>query len=335
MEENKEILNGTETVEEVETALPEELETLEGTGVEASETVAPITKKKGKITPKKILKIAVDVIMYLFIAICVFGVVVSVMSKKDSDGTATIFGYQTRFVQSASMEKCSATDVSKYDIQDIPVKSAVFIEAAPTDANVEKRKAKLAKWCKDLRVGDVLTFRYYYPVRQVVITHRIVKIEKNADNEGYTITLKGDNKDVKSKNPADTMEQIIDTSQIGDMGYYNDIIGKVVGQSYVVGLFIYALKTPVGIVCIVILPCVLIILYQIFRIAGVFNEEKREKQKERDRQIKEKEEKQESEIEALKRQLELLQQSAMFAQQPQSQPQSQPQPTDGEPKDLE
>ncbi|MBG0762707.1 hypothetical protein IY230_03655, partial [Acholeplasma laidlawii] len=45
--------------------------------------------------------------------------------KKNSDDAATVFGYQFRIVQSASMENHESVDTSNYKIKDIKVKSVV------------------------------------------------------------------------------------------------------------------------------------------------------------------------------------------------------------------
>ena len=84
-------------------------------------------------TFKKVWSIVSNVLLYLFIAICLIGVILTITAKKDEDGTATIFGMQMRLVISPSMEKCDATDVSDFEIKDIPVNSMVFIEVVPTD----------------------------------------------------------------------------------------------------------------------------------------------------------------------------------------------------------
>jgi hypothetical protein len=218
-------------------------------------------------------------------AIVMFVLVISITSKKDSDGTATVFGYQLRFVQSDSMEECELTDVSKFEIKSIRVKSCVFVDVAP-ESEEEK-----AEWYKSLKVGDVLTFKYVYS-RQETITHRIVNIEEKITG-GYIITLEGDNKNAET----DLMQQTIDTSLTDSPNY---IIGKVTGQSYVLGLLVYAFKTPVGIVCLIIIPCLIIIAFEVIRLVKVFGKDKKEK-------LQAEKKKQDDEIEELKRQLAELQ----------------------------
>lgn len=232
---------------------------------------------------KSALKISGSVLLYLIIAVALFVLVVSVSAKKDVDGTATVFGKQLRFVQSDSMESCEQTDVSGYKIKSIPVKSCVFIEVVPEE------EEKQAEWYKNLSVGDVLTFKYVY-TRQETITHRIVDI-KEKESGGYLITLMGENAD------SNLLSQTIDTSLIDSPNY---IIGKVTGQSYLLGLAVYALNTPVGLICFIIIPCLIIIAFEVMRLIKVFGKDKKEK-------IKAERQKQADEIEELKRQLAALQ----------------------------
>ena len=88
-------------------------------------------EKKPKI--KKVLRVTGDVALFFIILFALFALVLSIASKKDSDGTATVFGYQLRFVRSDSMDKCELTDVSGYRIKSIPVKSCIFVQVAPED----------------------------------------------------------------------------------------------------------------------------------------------------------------------------------------------------------
>ena len=66
-------------------------------------------------------------------------------------------------------------------------------------------------------------------------------------------------------------------------------------------MLVYAFRSPVGIVCLIIIPCVIIIIMQVLRLARVFGAEKKEPTE----TAKDKE----NEIEDLKRQIELLKQS--------------------------
>lgn len=234
-----------------------------------------------------VLKIIGNVLLYALLVFCLFAVIVATVSKKSTDGAATVFGYQLRIVRSDSMEESEFTDVSKFEIKSLPVKTLLFIECVPTDGE------EAEKWYGDLREGDVLTFRYVY-TSQETITHRITKIEKK-ELGGYIFYLQGDNKSGEYS----TLTQRIDTSDVESPNY---VLGKVTGQSFLLGLLLYALKTPVGIVCIVILPCLIVIGLEIARIVSVLNSDKKEKERaERESRL--------NEIEELKKQLELLKKS--------------------------
>ena len=262
----------------------------------------------------RVLQIAGDVLFCLIIAFALFVLIISVSAKRDADGTANVFGYQLRFVRSGSMEKCDQTDVSGYKIKSIPVKSCVFIKKAPAP---EDQQA-LNEWCSALSVGDVLTFQYSKygaaNIQDKVITHRIVKIEPKEG--GYIITLEGDNKN----DTGSVGQQVIDTTKADGLDY---IIGKVEGQSYFLGLCVYALKSPVGLIFIIIVPCMIIIAYEVIKIITVLNKDKK------DRQQQEKTAK-EDEIALLRKQLEELQKSGVTAETPRQNADAETEPSDGE-----
>ena len=237
---------------------------------------------------KKILRIVANVLLGIFLAVSVFAVVLTIVSKKDADGAAEIFGYQMRIVTSESMGKSPETDVSKYEIGSIPIKSMVFIQVEPED------EAEAEKWYADIKVGDVLTFKYTYS-KQVVITHRVVSKEP-IEGGGYIIELEGDNKSGDQQ----LLRQTINTTKQSSSTNY--IIGKVTGQSYLLGLLITTMQTPLGIVLLIILPCFVIIILEVVRIVGAISAEKKERYK------KESDEKSE-EIEELKRKLAELENS--------------------------
>ena len=211
---------------------------------------------------KRILRIALSVVQYFFIALCVVAVIIVIVGKKDAnDGAITVFGHQMRTVLTGSMEKSEQTDVSGFDIKSIPRKAMVFIETVPEDP------AEAKAWYDGLREGDVLTFRYVYSTSEV-ITHRIV--EREAVEGGWIITLEGDNNSAEYGGD----QQVIDTTT--DRGLAtNYVIGKVVHVSPVFGWFISSVKEPLGMALIIILPCLLIIVLEAVKIARVLGEEKR------------------------------------------------------------
>lgn len=234
---------------------------------------------KGKTL--KIAKIVANVLLYALLIGCLLLLMIAISSKKDTDGAATVFGKQIRLIRSSSMEECDGVDVSEFEIGSLPIKTMIIVDTVPQD------ETQANAFYRSLKVGDVLSFRYVY-TSQETITHRITAIEEKQDG-GFLITLKGDN----SASETATGEQIIDTSLTDSPNY---VIGKVTGKSYVLGLIVYALKTPVGIVCIVIVPSFIVIAMEVIRILSVVNESKREK-------AKAEETKKQTEIDELKRQL--------------------------------
>ena len=240
---------------------------------------------------KKGLTIALNVLLYILLAVALFSVIMAIVSKKDPDGAATVFGHQVRIVQSESMEESEFTDVSDYKIKSLPLKSILLIKVVPTDAD------KAEEFYANIKKGDVLTFRYVYD-RQVTITHRVIEDPEKKETGGYIIRLEGDNKD--SDDPAVLDTQVIDTSLAETSPNY--IIGKVVGSSPLLGKFIYMLTLPVGVVCLIIVPALIVIVLEVIHIVNVLSEEKRKKMLEESK-------KKEDEIEELKRQLAILSQA--------------------------
>lgn len=238
-----------------------------------------MSKKK---VVKRLAVITANVLLYTFLIVCLIGVTLTVTAKRDEDGTSTIFGVQMRYVLTESMEECEATDVSDFDIKSIPQKSMIFIDVVPRDP------VDALEWYADLEEGDVLTFKYVYTTQET-ITHRIIDIDEKKDGTGYIITLRGDN----VSEDGEAMTQVIDTSKTNSPNY---VIGKVTGQSYFLGILVHALKSPIGMVFIIILPAAIILFLEILKIVRVLTREKREKENM-------KFEEQKNELEELKRRL--------------------------------
>jgi hypothetical protein len=278
-------------------------------------------EKKSKSKVKKIFNVIGNIVTYLFIAVCILAVIATITAKKSPDGGMNMFGYQMRVVVSQSMEWPQGTTFEKLGLETeedskikslndlaikaIPLRSMVFVSVVPQ----EKQQADL--WYSNLRVGDVLTFQYgeYGKIngQLPIITHRITKIQA-VPTGGYRIELKGDNKGLTSEtqsSSADTSTQVIYTSD----GSVNYVIGKVVGHSHLLGSIITIVQKPVGIVCIVIIPCVIIIILEIIKMSSVISGEKKKKLQEEIELQQAEKERQDNEIELLKQQLAALQQA--------------------------
>lgn len=236
---------------------------------------------------KKLGKIAADFVVYLFLALCIFSVVITVLSKRDADGAAEVFGYQMRIVTSDSMAACEYTDVSGFEIKSIPIRSMIFVKTMP------KNSAEADEWYRSLKAGDVLTFRYVYTT-QVTITHRVVSVTEKEG--GFIIELAGDN----TNSEGGQLYQTIDTSIPHNTNY---VIGKVIGQSYAMGVVLNFLRQPAAIILLIILPCFLIIVFEVAKIVRLLNTDK--KQNEREQMAKK-----DDELEALRRRLAELENQA-------------------------
>lgn len=234
-----------------------------------------------KAKMKKTGKIILDTLQYFFLVLCILSVIITLSSNRDQDGAAEVFGYQMRVVASDSMAKCELTDVSDFEIKDIPLRSMVFVKVIPDDP------AEAEAFYRDLEVGDVLTFRYVYTT-QVTITHRITSIEEK-DTGGFIIRLAGDNKNSEDGQ----LEQVIDTSVPNNTNY---VIGKVTGQSKLFGFVMSFLMQKIAIVLIIIVPCAAIILFEILKITKVLGADKKEREREEREQ-------QERELNELRRKL--------------------------------
>ena len=257
-----------------------------------------------KVNYNKLFRIAVNAFLCTFLAISICSLFLTVVSKRETDGAAEIFGYQMRIVTSDSMAKCEYTDVSAYKIKDIPIRSMIFVEAVPDDP------IQADAWYRALKVGDVLTFRYVYTT-QVTITHRITSITEK-ETGGFVIELAGDNKTSASNQ----MYQTIDTSIPNNTDY---VIGKVTGQAYLFGLIMSFLMQPIGIVMIIIIPCVIIMVLEVIKIVRVFSSDKRKKERE--------------EAEKIEKELEELRSKLAALENAKAEPQAEPE-TDAEPETV-
>lgn len=210
-----------------------------------------------KAQAKKVLDIIFNAILYTFLIVCVVSVLLTVLSKKDRDGAADVFGYQFRLVETNSMG-AGNTDVSKYDIKSIPQDSLVIIKIVPEGEEAAK------KWYDSLEEGDVLTFRYNDYGGQKTITHRIDE-KKPLDDGSYELVLKGDN--------VNGGTQTVYTDGRDDFNY---VIGKVTFSSYALGLVMRFLSGPISLIAI-ILVCFIIIIIEMVRIINALNADRRQR----------------------------------------------------------
>lgn len=103
---------------------------------------------------------------------------------------------------------------------------------------------------EDLEKGDIITFDSTdYRYSGVTVTHRILDIEKTSSGE-YLFTTKGDNNNTQ------------DSSRIN----FDAIYGKVLFVIPKIGYIQYYLSSILGWVAIIIVPAVMIIGYDIYKL---------------------------------------------------------------------
>ncbi len=103
---------------------------------------------------------------------------------------------------------------------------------------------------EDLKKGDIITFNSTdYRYTGVLVTHRIVGIEKTSSGD-YLFITKGDNNNTQ------------DSSRIS----FNEIYGRVLFRIPKIGYIQYYLSSILGWVAIIIVPAVMIIGYDIYKL---------------------------------------------------------------------
>ncbi|HIR59442.1 MAG TPA: signal peptidase I [Candidatus Onthousia excrementipullorum] len=103
---------------------------------------------------------------------------------------------------------------------------------------------------EDLKKGNIITFNSTdYRYSGVLVTHRIVDIEKTTSGE-YLYTTKGDNNNTQ------------DSSRIG----FDEIYGRVLFRIPKIGYIQYYLSSILGWVAIIIVPAIMIIGYDIYKL---------------------------------------------------------------------
>ena len=133
---------------------------------------------------------------------------------------------------------------------------------------------------EDLEKGDIITFNSTdYRYSGVLVTHRIFDIEKTSSGE-YLFTTKGDNNNTQ------------DSSRIS----FDEIYGRVLFRIPKIGYIQYYLSSVLGWVAIIIVPAVIIIGYDIYKLIktlrsndnGSTKSENKEKKKKKIKKEKEK-----------------------------------------------
>ena len=103
---------------------------------------------------------------------------------------------------------------------------------------------------EDLKKDDIITFNSTdYRYSGVLVTHRIIDIEKTTNGE-YLYTTKGDNNNTQ------------DSSRIS----FDEIYGRVLFRIPKIGYVQYYLSSILGWVAIIVVPAIMIIGYDIYKL---------------------------------------------------------------------
>lgn len=190
-------------------------------------------KKKGRIG--KITSVVLGAIVVLLIVLQVVGQ----STAKNNHGVMRYGNYQSLRVLTDSMEPTYKVD------------TMVFVKRV----DPKTLKGPSSEGALD---GDVITFvrnyhgSYDLPGDKRIVTHRIHRIEVQADGRVYFRTL-GDNIHAK-----ECPESGCTLEARGDWVRDTDILGKVVGQSMVLGKFSVLLANPIFMLVFAMVPLLIV-----------------------------------------------------------------------------
>ncbi len=211
----------------------------------------------------------------LIVVVGILIITVTLAGTKTDTGV-DLFGYSFMNVLSGSMEG----DPTDYEIETIATGSMVVMQAVPTDEDDKQT------FIASLQVGDVITFLSIDGASiGELVTHRIIDIsEEVVDGEvTYVFTTQGD------ANPDSVTETVTVTT----------LKGKIVGVSDTLGFIYNTFMNSTAILFIVVIPAGILFIIELIKIILLIQNNRHQKQKEQTN----------SELEELKRQVELLQQS--------------------------
>lgn len=207
-------------------------------------------KSKGK----KVAKIIGDVLFFVVIAFILFIAVMNLRSKKNN-GLPNIFGTAYVNVLSGSMDGDKPDSFAEGDL---------VIAKIVTDKNREEI-------IRSLKVNDIITYIDYNQTTDgsgMIISHRIVSIvnplEEGGDFHFPSYIVQGDNEEYGAGSTNVPGGRVLAVYK-----------SHVKGLGNVLGWF----GTPPGFFVIVVLPCILFLVYEIYKFIKVLIEFQNEKNK--------------------------------------------------------
>lgn len=194
---------------------------------------------------KKVVGIIVDVLIVLIFAVSLL-VIIANAGRKEGE-QPSIFGYTFSAVQTDSMEPT--------------FKPGAMVIGKKVDENTE------------IKVGDIISFYEIKNNQKIINTHRVVAIEMAGDNAWY-YTM-GDKVRLETHGAIDA-EVNKDSYGIDELPKTIDQVAAVY-QTHIGGIggFMDFLKKPVGFIFVIVLPIVLVILWQVYRLIVIYMESKK------------------------------------------------------------
>ena len=196
---------------------------------------------------KKTLGVIVDVIIWVFVILCVGVSIVAVSASSNAKNVPTVGGTCFLNVKTESMDAAKPAGVPEDKPSGFSAGTMLLSKyIAEDDAAVDA-----------LEVGDIITFEMKLPGSDTVDynTHRITAIERNENGTLVSVTTKGDNNELED----------------GDKVSRSNIIAVYTGSKIpVLGKVLDFLRTRVGFGVCILLPLVLFFIYQVVKFVMAF-----------------------------------------------------------------
>lgn len=200
------------------------------------------TEKKKKISVPVLIVNIVVTVLFLF----VFGCLLTVMIQSFSGKEPTLFGYRSFVVVTDSM-------TGTYDKGDVIIVKVIDSEDLAKDPS------------EILKEGDVITFiapEGFGAVEGYTVTHRIVTAPYEGEDGVTYVRTKGDAAAAADETPVPV----------------NNVTGKVLGKSEALAGLQSVLRSKTGFLLVIVVPLLLIALWQIvvFAVASAKNKRSQE-----------------------------------------------------------
>lgn len=178
---------------------------------------------------KKVIKIVVNVLLWMFLAFALFTTIMALASQGDSTGYPSLFGNYMLTVESDSMSPTfKAGDI--------------ILGTKLSDADKE-----------NLKEGDVITYRFTKDGKPALNTHRIVQVLRDGNGSVSQFVTKGDNKETN------TLIDDFSPSASAVIARWDGV--KLNG----LGNVLIFLQSSTGFLVCIVIPMVLFFIYEVYK----------------------------------------------------------------------